>query len=55
MLGFSMITLFFLIAGIFALFFCAVVVTSLQYERAKRDERMKLKHRSGEFASLGKS
>jgi uncharacterized membrane protein len=38
MLGFSMITLSFLIMGIFALFFVAVIVTSLQYERAKRDE-----------------
>ena len=54
MLGFSMITLSFLIAGIFALFFLAVVVTSLQYEKAKRDDRRK-KHISSEFVSLGKS
>jgi hypothetical protein len=38
MLGFSMITLSFLIVGIFALLFITVIVTSLQYEKAKRDE-----------------
>jgi hypothetical protein len=39
MLGFSMITLSFLIMGIFALFFVAVIVTSLQYEKARRDDQ----------------
>ena len=43
MLGFSMIALTFLIMGIFALFFVAVIVTSLQYEKAKRDERRSTK------------
>jgi hypothetical protein len=49
MLGFSMITLSLLIAGIFALFFFAVIVTTLQYEKAKRDDRRNLKYSSGEF------
>ena len=43
-----------LIAGIFALFFFVVIVTSLQYERAKRDDRMKQKHGNGELAGAGK-
>src|SRR5215203_2695858 len=38
MLGFSMITLSFLIMAIFAVFFVAVIVTALQYEKAKRDD-----------------
>jgi hypothetical protein len=62
MLGFSMITLSLLILGIFALFFFAVVMTSLQYEQAKRaDRKPKQQQRrrlssadEGELASVGK-
>jgi hypothetical protein len=42
MLGFSMIALSFLIAGIFFALFLIAAVAALQYEKAKRDE-----HRSG--------
>ena len=38
MLGFSMIALSFLIAGIFFALFLIAAVAALQYEKAKRDE-----------------